>query len=97
MSKCGLCGVDFGHEVHMVLECKANMIPKNLYERMCAWMANEDNPEDFYEMFLEDVEDIASDSLRQQRIEEMAEVHQKEEAFDIMYELHHIYNGTEHK
>ena len=72
-------------------------IPKAIYDRMCAWMANEDNPEDFHEMFLEDVNDIASDSLRQQRIEEMAEVHQKEEAFDIMYELHHIYNGTEHK
>ena len=97
MSKCGLCGEDFGSGSHMVMECRANMIPKNLYDRMCVWMANEDNPQDFYEMFLEDVNDIASDSLRQQRIEEMAEVHQKEEAFDIMYELHNIYNGWEHK
>ena len=96
MSKCGLCGVDFGHEVHMVLECKANMIPKNLYDRMCAWMANEDNPEDFYESFESDVapdEELPS----KEDIKLQAEVWQKEEAFDIMYELHHIYNGTEHK
>tara|TARA_Y100001951_G_C11038013_1_gene128649 strand:- start:43 stop:270 length:228 start_codon:yes stop_codon:yes gene_type:complete len=71
-------------------------IPKVIYDRMCAWMANEDNPEDFYESF-EDEDPHPQDSVRQQRIEEMAEVWQKEEAFDIMYELHHIYNGTEHK
>ena len=97
MSKCGYCGFEGNIGEHTVLECRTKSIPKVLYERMCAWMANEDNPEDFYEMFLEDVEDITSDSMRQQRMEEMAEVHQKEEAFDIMYELHHIYNGTEHK
>ena len=98
MSKCGLCGEDFGSGSHMVMECRAGrVIPKNLYDRMCVWMANEDNPEDFYEDFEGDYNDIASDNLRQQRIEEAAEVHQKEEAFDIMYELHHIYNGTEHK
>ena len=98
MSKCGLCGEDFGSGSHQILECRAKrVIPKGIYDRMCAWMANEENPEDFYEMFLEDVEDITSDSMRQQRMEEMAEVHQKEEAFDIMYELYQIYNGTEHK
>ena len=25
MSKCGLCGVDFGSESHMVLKCKATI------------------------------------------------------------------------
>ena len=72
-------------------------IPKDLYERMCVWMANEDNPQDFYEDFERSFDHYASDSLRQQKIEEAAEVHQKEEAFDIMYELHNIYNGWEHK
>jgi hypothetical protein len=34
---------------------------------------------------------MASDSLRQEKIEEAAEVDQKEEAMDIMYELTQIY------
>jgi hypothetical protein len=72
-------------------------IPKALYDRMCVWMANEESPEDFYEDFESHYNNIVSDSLRQQRIEEAAEVYQKEEAFDIMYELHHIYNGMDHK
>ena len=96
MSKCGLCGEDFGSGSHMVMACKAKMIPKNLYDRMCGWMANEDNPEDFYESFESDVapdEELPS----KEDIKLQAEVWQKEEAFDIMYELHHIYNGTEQK
>jgi len=91
MSKCGLCGEDFGSESHMVLECKANVIPKNLYDRMCVWMANEENPKDHYESFEEDVKDITSDSMRQEKIMEMAEIEQTEEAMDIMYELTQIY------
>jgi len=91
MSKCGLCGEDFGSESHMVMECRANMIPKNLYDRMCVWMANEENPEDHYESFEEDVKDITSDSMRQEKIMEMAEIEQTEEAMDIMYELSQIY------
>ena len=97
MSKCGYCGFEGNIGEHTILECRAKSIPKNLYERMCAWMANEDNPQDFYEEFERSFDHYASDSLRQQKIEEAAEVYQKEEAFDIMYELHNIYNGTEHK
>ena len=90
MSKCGLCGEDFGSGSHMVMECRANMIPKNLYDRMCAWMANEEDPEDFYEMFECDVapdEELPS----KEDIKLQAEVEQKEEAMDIMYELSQIY------
>jgi len=89
MSKCGYCGYE--GDYHMVLECKANMIPKNLYDRMCVWMANEENPKDHYESFEEDVKDITSDSMRQEKIMEMAEIEQTEEAMDIMYELTQIY------
>ena len=84
MSKCGLCGEDFGSGSHMVMECRANMIPKNLYDRMCVWMANEENPEDFYESFEGQDTGILS-------VQEAAEVEQIEEAMDIMYELTQIY------
>ena len=94
MSKCGMCGEDFGSGSHMVMECRANMIPKRLYDRMCVGMANEENPEDFYESF-EDEDPHPQDSVRQQRIEEMAEVWQTEEAMDIMYELTQIYQRRE--
>jgi len=87
MSKCGLCGEDFGSGSHSVLKCRANMIPKNLYERMCVWMANEENPEDFYESFEGELGILS--------IEEAAEVEQKEEAMDIMYELTQIYQRGE--
>jgi len=87
MSKCGLCGEDFGSGSHSVLKCRANMIPKNLYERMCVWMANEENPEDFYESFEGELGILS--------IEEAAEVEQKEEAMDIMYELTQIYQKGE--
>jgi len=87
MSKCGLCGEDFGSGSHSVLKCRANMIPKVLYERMCVWMANEENPEDFYESFEGELGILS--------IEEAAEVEQKEEAMDIMYELTQIYQKGE--
>jgi len=90
MSKCGLCGEDFGSGSHSVLKCRANMIPKVLYDRMCAWMANEEDPEDFYEMFECDVapdEELPS----KEDIKLQADVEQKEEAMDIMYELTQIY------
>ena len=83
MSKCGLCGEDFGSGSHMVMECRANMIPKNLYDRMCVWMANEENPEDFYESFEGELGILS--------VQEAAEVEQTEEAMDIMYELSQIY------
>ncbi len=51
MSKCGNCGFDGNIGEHMVMRYKARSIPKVLYERMCVWMANEENPEDFYESF----------------------------------------------
>ena len=90
MSKCGLCGEDFGSKSHMVIECRANMIPKVLYERMCVWMANEENPEDFYESFETGVapdEELPS----KEEIKLQAGVWQTEEAMDIMYELTQIY------
>ena len=97
MSKCGLCGEDFGSGSHQILECRAKrVVPKNLYDRMCVWMANEENPEDFYESFETGVApDVELPSMEDIKLQ--AEVYQKEEAFDIMYELHNIYNGTEHK
>ena len=96
MSKCGYCGFEGNIGEHTKLECRAKEIPKVLYERMCVWMANEEDPEDFYEMVETGVapdEELPS----KEEIKLMAEVHQKEEAFDIMYELYQIYNGTEHK
>ena len=88
MSKCGMCGEDFGSGSHMVMECRANMIPKRLYDRMCVWMANEESPEEFYEALEDEPKGILS-------IEEMAEVEQTEEAMDIMYELTQIYQRRE--
>ena len=88
MSKCGMCGEDFGSGSHMVMECRANMIPKRLYDRMCVWMANEESPEEFYESLEDEPKGILS-------IEEMAEVEQTEEAMDIMYELTQIYQRRE--
>ncbi len=69
-------------------------IPKVIYDRVCAWMANEEDPEDFYEMFETGVapdEELPS----KEEIKLMAEVHQKEEAMDIMYELTQIYQKGE--
>jgi len=97
MSKCGLCGEDFGSGSHQILECRAKrVIPKVIYDRMCVLMANEDDPEDFYEMFetgLAPDEELPS----KEEIKLMAEVQQKEEALDIMYELSKIYEGEECK
>jgi len=53
-------------------------------------MANEENPEDFYESFEGQDTGILS-------VQEHAEVDQKEEAMDIMYELTQIYQRKEHK
>tara|TARA_R110000824_G_scaffold34720_2_gene109831 strand:- start:1938 stop:2159 length:222 start_codon:yes stop_codon:yes gene_type:complete len=69
-------------------------IPKNLYDRMCVWMANEENPEDFYESFETGVapdEELPS----MEDIKLMAKVDQNEEAMDIMYELSQIYQKGE--
>ena len=56
---------------------------------MCVWMANEENPEDFYESF--ETGDEFNDTLsKEDRILE-AGVWQTEEAMDIMYELSQIY------
>ena len=85
MSKCGLCGEDFGSGSHQILECRAKrVIPKSIYDRMCVWMANEESPEEFYESFEGQDTGILS-------VQEHAEVDQKEEAMDIMYELSQIY------
>ena len=62
-------------------------IPKNLYDRMCVWMANEENPEDFYESFEGELGILS--------VEEAAQVEQTEEAMDIMYELTQIYQKGE--
>ena len=95
MSKCGYCGFEGNIGEHTRLVCRTKDIPKVLYERMCVWMANEENPEDHYEYFEGAFEHMASDSLRQEKIEEAAEVDQKEEAMDIMYELTQIYQRGE--
>ena len=88
MSKCGYCGFEGNIGEHTRLECRAKSIPKVLYERMCVWMANEENPEDFYESFEGQDTGILS-------VQEHAEVDQKEEAMDIMYELTQIYQRGE--
>ena len=84
MSKCGYCGFEGNIGEHTKLECRTKSIPKVLYERMCVWMANEENPEDFHESFEGQDTGILS-------VQEHAEVDQKEEAMDIMYELTQIY------
>jgi len=94
MSKCGLCGVDFGSGSHMVIECTANMIPKSLYEKAAAWMANVDNPEDYYEDFNTGIGPSEELIPREEIILE-AEACLKEEAFDIMYEIYQIYSESD--
>ena len=84
MSKCGYCGFEGNIGEHTVLECRTKNIPKVIYDRMCVWMANEESPEDFYESFEGQDTGILS-------VQEHAEVEQKEEAMDIMYELTQIY------
>jgi len=94
MSKCGYCGFEGNIGEHTVLECRTKSIPKVLYERMCVWMANEENPEDFYESFETGVapdEELPS----MEDIKLMAKVDQNEEAMDIMYELTQIYQRGE--
>ena len=96
MSKCGYCGFDGNIGEHTTLSCRTKDIPKVIYDRVCAWMANEEDPEDFYEMFETGVapdEELPS----KEEIKLMAEVHQKEEAMDIMYELTQIYQREEYK
>jgi len=94
MSKCGYCGFEGNIGEHTVLECRTKSIPKVLYERACVWMANEENPEDFYESFetgvAPDVELPSKEDIKLQ-----ADVEQKEEAMDIMYELTQIYQRGE--
>jgi len=82
MSKCGLCGFEGNIGEHTILRCRTKDIPKVIYDRVCAWMANVESTEEFYESFDQPEE---------------AEVWLKEEAFDIMYEIQNIYNGEEYK
>jgi len=82
MSKCGFCGFDGSIGEHTILRCRTKDIPKVIYDRVCAWMANVESTEEFYESFDQPEE---------------AEVWLKEEAFDIMYEIQNIYNGEEYK
>ena len=96
MSKCGFCGFEGSIGEHTILRCRTKEIPKVIYDRVCVWMANEEDPEDFYEMFETGVapdEELPS----KEEIKLMAEVHQKEEAMDIMYELTQIYQREEYK
>jgi len=94
MSKCGYCGFEGNIGEHTRLVCRTKDIPKVLYERMCVWMANEENPEDFYESFETGVApDVELPSKEDIKLE--AEVCQKEEAMDIMYELTQIYQRGE--
>ena len=78
MSKCGLCGKDFGSGSHMVMECRANMIPKSLYEKAACWMAdNEDSS-------------LLEDTMPKEDVD----AYLMDEAFDIMHEIYQIYNGA---
>ena len=61
----------------------SNEITKSLYERAACWMANVDNPEDYYEAF--EGPNAVLD----------AEACLKEEAFDIMYEIYQIYSDSD--
>ena len=83
MSKCGYCGESM--DQHMVLKCKkmSNEITKSLYERAAGWMANVDNPEDYYE-------DFEGPNAKLE-----AEACLKEEAMDIMYEIYQIYSDSD--
>ena len=77
MSKCGNCGYDGDFGQHMVLACQAKAIPKALYEKAAAWMAdNEDSSLLEETMPKEDVDTYLLDT-----------------AMDIMYEMYQIYNG----
>ena len=40
MSKCGLCGEDFGSKSHMVIECKATLTDE-LDDRIKEWLVKE--------------------------------------------------------
>ena len=96
MSKCGICGYEGSIGEHTILRCRTKDIPKVIYDRMCAWMANEEEPEDFYEEFQTGV--APDEELPpMEEIKLQAEVHQKEEAMDIMYELTQIYQREEYK
>ena len=61
----------------------SNEITKSLYERAACWMANVDNPEDYYE-------DFEGPNAKLE-----AEACLKEEAFDIMYEIYQIYSDSD--
>ena len=45
MSKCGMCGVDFGSNSHVVIECKAN-ITDELNDRITEWLVKEKDLEE---------------------------------------------------
>ena len=79
MSKCGLCGEDFGSKSHMVMECRANMIPKALYEKAACWMADYEEPSLLEEtMPKEDIDQYLLDK-----------------AMDIMNEIYQIYSASD--
>ena len=80
MSKCGLCGEVFGSKSHMVLECKANMISKAIYERLAAWMADNED----------------SSLLEESMPKEDVNAYLLDEAHDIFYNLYQSYNGEEY-
>ena len=61
----------------------SNEITKSLYERAACWMANVDNPEDYYE-------DFEGPNAKLE-----AEACLKEEAMDIMYEIYQIYSDSD--
>ena len=72
----------------------SNEITKSLYERAACWMANVDNPEDYYEDFNTGVAPDAELPSHEEIILE-AEACLKEEAFDIMYEIYQIYSDSD--
>ena len=106
MSKCGKCGFEGNIGEHTILRCRTKDIPKSIYIRSCSWMAYADDPEMWYDEFHEDfdhgicdknVRYDELDTINQKKVAEAAEVYLKEEAMDILYEIHKIYNGDECK
>ena len=78
MSKCGLCGEDFGSESHMVIACKANTIPKALYEKAACWMADYEDP---------------SVAMEEMKTGEEYDTYILESAFDIIYAVYSAHVG----
>ena len=55
MSKCGLCGEDFGSESHMVIECRVTLTDE-IKERINEWLVKEKDLKEAASIFSEIME-----------------------------------------